>query len=154
MGIAMRNNNRDYKPLIEYILSQEEKRRVAKDLAGQITGITVQQHVDIGMLIHELRASLMTTQRAAATLGLSPRAFLRLRRKYGLEPVHKEWAADRKYHLRRYLYTEGQLKRIPPLDIEKSKRRSAMARKTLRRKRRRPVFAPVIDLASRNQMTI
>ena len=143
----MRKNNKDYKPRAEYIADQEQKRAVAQNIAAQIHAMTAPHHVDIQHLIGALQRGLLSTWRAAEELGLSTSAFLRLRRKYGLEPIDKEplWGEP---HKMKYLYSPAQLTRIPPLEIELSKRRSAMAlrRAALTRKRKRVVFNPAIDL--------
>ena len=122
----MRKNNKDYKPLDQYIDDREAKRLVARGIAAQVRAITAQQHVDIGMLINALQCDLLATWEAAKNLGLSSHAFLRLRRKYGLEPIYKVavWGEPKKV---KYLYAPEQLTRIPPLEVELSKRRSAMA---------------------------
>lgn len=143
----MRKNNKDYKSEEEYIKDRKRKWAVAKAIALGIHAMTATTPVDIPMLIGALRSGLLPTWRAAKELGLSTRAFLRLRRKYGLEPIDKTplWGEPQKM---KYLYAPAQLKRIPASEIVLSKRRSAVALRTaaVTRKRTRAVFNPAIDL--------
>lgn len=139
----MRKENKDYKPWSEYIADQKQKRVVAKDIASQIHALTAHQHVDIGELIGALQSGLLPTWKAAASLGLSAGAFLRLRRKYGLEPIYRD-AAYGDPNKVRYLYAPEQLTMIPPREVELSKRRSAMSMAPLVRKK--PTIDAAIDL--------
>src|SRR5258708_27109357 len=101
----MRKNNKDYKPLEKYIADQDRKISIAEAIANKELTITAGQNVDVGMIIKHLRWSLFSTALAAKRLGLSPRAFLRLRRRYGVEPVYKQWM-NAAHTERQYLYSD------------------------------------------------
>lgn len=142
----MRKNNKDYKPWNEYVERQKHKRAIAQAVAAWVHSLTAHQHIDIDMLVGALQRSLWPTWRAAEELGLSARAFLRLRRKYGLEPIHKLRLSEDPRKMK-YLYSKEQLTRIPPLEVERSKRRSALARERAAKKSEpKPVINAGLDL--------
>ena len=138
----MRKNSKDYKPWDKYIEDQKNKMAYAAKVASAIQSITAQHHVDIGMVIAALQSSLVTTGHAAWRLKLSERAFLRLRRKYGLEPVSTECVPGQPKWMK-YLYTEEQLTRIPQEEIERAKFRMAQAKQRINK--RKSLFSPDLD---------
>lgn len=141
----MRKNNKDYKPWDEYLASQARKNAIAKDVADQVLAVTASHNVDVDMVSKHLRRGLLSTEKAAGCLGISCAAFLRLRRKYGLEPIQKSWMFGETHH-RFYRYSRAQLARIPSGEIALAKRRSALARRVKKSRKRSPVIDGGLDL--------
>lgn len=84
--------------------------------------------INLGLFIEHIKARMLPTTRCCTMLGISPRAFLRLRKKYNIEPVYTARKAQKsnlignfspklsKYATRNY-YTEQQLALIPASEI-------------------------------------
>lgn len=132
----MNRKNKDYKPQDEFAADLARKKAVARTIAQQIYALTVRDDVDIDLLIDALHRGLFSTKEAAEALGVSPRAFLRLRRKHGLQPVARPWVS-KALHLRRYMYSAEQLQKIPPEEVDVAKRHALIGQRVARAKQRR-----------------
>lgn len=132
----MNQRNKDYKPLNEYMADLAKKKAVAATIAKHVHALTVRDDVDIDLLVEALHHGLLSTKKAAEGLGLSTRAFLRLRRKYGLRPVARPWLS-RSAHMRYCMYSLEQLKLIPAPEVAKAKRRALVGQRVARAGKRR-----------------
>lgn len=92
--------------------------------------------INIGCLIEQLKSMILSTTSCAEKLGISPSAFLRLRRKYKIEPVYtvkNEPNHNGKIHFLpsfskkaiKNFYTPHQLNLIPQAEIYLIQMRSA-----------------------------
>ena len=101
-------------------------------------------NINIAHLILHLQKKLLSTTQCCALLGISPTAFLRLRKKYNIEPIYSlinnefelrksnrriiNYHSVSKYATKNF-YNEAQLKSIPKEELEKIRLRAARSLK-------------------------
>lgn len=97
--------------------------------------------INVGYLIEHLQKQILSTTQCCSKLGISPNAFLRLRRKYKLEPIYSlknDPSSLRKsnkvFHSKKIsplaiknFYNPKQIKSIPQADISAVQLRAARA---------------------------
>lgn len=131
--------NKGWKDWETYIADEQAKEKVAREVANEILARTNERHIDIKKLTSVLRHRLRGTMEAAGVLGISRGSFLRLRRKYGIEPVYVETvyqkdAQGKNVRCNKSLYySDAQLQRIPGEECAKARHRSEAAHLRKRR---------------------
>jgi hypothetical protein len=135
----------------DFIKRQERKRKREEEYrenrakAYEVARKFLEQNTDInvGCLVECLNELIIPTIRCAEKLGISPGAFLRLRKKYNITPVYtirndktlnsqpirKTFAPKSPKLSVKNFYTEEQLKRIPKEEIELVQLRAARSLK-------------------------
>jgi len=118
-----------------------EKERLAAKLleARKITSKLLEDNPDVNVdfVIDCIKSNILPTIRCAEQLGISPKSFLRLRKKYNIDPVSSiakkdkpnKFAKHVSYKAIRNYYSVYQLKRIPQFEIELSQKRAGKALK-------------------------
>ena len=93
-------------------------------------------HVHVGYVIEHLYANILSTMQCCEQLKISPNAFLRLRKKYGLEPVYiiknnpsvpqkRGYFSSKNIKAIKCFYSPKQLKMIPESEIILTQTRAA-----------------------------